>query len=242
MKLSVIVPAYNEEKLLGACLSSIKESLAGCGVSPADFEIIVCDNNSTDSTAAVARAAGARVVFEPINQISRARNSGAKAATGDWFLFIDADSWLKAATLEKTFTAMKSSRYVGGGSAVGFDQLPTYRAQVLVKGWNLLSRSLKVAAGSYVFCRADAFKAVGGFSERIFAAEELVFSLAVARWGKRRGLDFVIVQGTPHISSGRKLYLYSERELLVLALKFVFIPFRALSGRRHLSLFYDGRR
>lgn len=52
-----------------------------------------CDNNSTDATAAVAETSGCRDVFEPINQISKARNRGASVATGEWLLFVDADSW-----------------------------------------------------------------------------------------------------------------------------------------------------
>src|SRR5438876_11028275 len=55
-------------------------------------ELIVCDNNSDDRTAQIARAAGARVVFEPVNQIARARNTGAAHAAGEWLIFIDADS------------------------------------------------------------------------------------------------------------------------------------------------------
>src|SRR5262245_52596787 len=92
MKVSIVVPACNEEKLLGTTPQSIGEAaraFAGFGM---DWELIVCDNNSTDRTAELARAAGARVVFEPINQIGRARNAGAAAASGDWLLFIDADS------------------------------------------------------------------------------------------------------------------------------------------------------
>ncbi len=57
-------------------------------------EIIVVDNNSTDLTAELAKQAGAKVVFESINQIGRARDTGATAATGDWLLFVDADSLL----------------------------------------------------------------------------------------------------------------------------------------------------
>ena len=49
-------------------------------------ELIVCDNNATDRTAAIVCEEGALVVFERINQISRARN------TGDWLLFVHADS------------------------------------------------------------------------------------------------------------------------------------------------------
>src|SRR5690606_31223532 len=93
LKLSVVVPAYNEERLLGASLAAIREGLAAFEAAGWEAELVVCDNNSTDRTAEIARAAGARVVFEPINQISRARNTGARAGSGDWLLFVDADSF-----------------------------------------------------------------------------------------------------------------------------------------------------
>src|SRR5687768_3226235 len=92
MKISIVIPAYNEEKLLPATLESVQAAAAGFGARGWEHEIIVCDNNSSDRTAEIARAKGARVVFEPINQIGRARNSGAAAASGDWLIFIDADS------------------------------------------------------------------------------------------------------------------------------------------------------
>ena len=82
VKISIVVPAFNEEKLLGDTLAQIK-AVAGAFTNIGwDTELIVCDNHSTDRTAEIARAAGAKVVFEPINQISRARNAGAAAATG----------------------------------------------------------------------------------------------------------------------------------------------------------------
>ena len=80
MKISVIVPAFNEEKLIAASLRSMQEAMHGFSGRGWETEIVVCDNNSTDATAALARAGGARVVFEPVNQISRARNAGAAAA------------------------------------------------------------------------------------------------------------------------------------------------------------------
>ena len=92
MKNSIIVPALNEEKMLASSLAAIREE-AKAFEGVADWELIVCDNNSTDRTAEIARAAGAHVVFEPVNQISRARNRGASVATGDWLIFIDADSF-----------------------------------------------------------------------------------------------------------------------------------------------------
>src|SRR5947209_3808370 len=92
MKISIIVPAFNEEKLIKETLSRILAASESFSRQGYEFELIVCDNNSSDRTAELSRAMGARVVFEPINQIARARNAGAAAATGNWLLFIDADS------------------------------------------------------------------------------------------------------------------------------------------------------
>lgn len=86
MHLSIIIPAFNEERLITRCLQSIATSLTANLTLGFTTEIIVVDNNSTDNTANLAKATAAHVVFEPINQIGRARNAGAAAATGDWLL------------------------------------------------------------------------------------------------------------------------------------------------------------
>src|SRR5437867_3626205 len=122
MRLSVIVPAYNEEKLIGRCLGCIAEAVAANAAPDWTSEIIVVDNNSTDGTGALARAAGATVVFEPINQISRARNAGAAVATGDWLLFVDADSYLHAATLADLLCCIRRGCCAGGGCRAGLDE------------------------------------------------------------------------------------------------------------------------
>src|SRR5512140_1748661 len=121
VKLSIIIPAFNEEKYLPACLDSVLAALRQTGVQAG---VVVCDNNSTDATARVARDKGVAVVFEPENQISRARNAGAKAASGDWMLFIDADSILDPATLMDTLGAIGTGKLVGGGCVVRFDRMP----------------------------------------------------------------------------------------------------------------------
>lgn len=86
---SIIIPAYNEEALLANTLEVLHKTMAEI---PLSGEIIVTDNNSTDRTPEIAKAVGAKVVFEPINQISRARNTGAKHAEGRYLVFIDADT------------------------------------------------------------------------------------------------------------------------------------------------------
>ncbi len=73
---SVIIPAFNEQKWLPETLDALQNAMRGI-VMPG--EIIVADNNSGDKTPEIAIQYGANVVFEPVNQISRARNTGARA-------------------------------------------------------------------------------------------------------------------------------------------------------------------
>ena len=231
MKLSVIVPAFNEEKLLGATLACIREATRGFGA-----ELIVCDNNSTDRTAEIARESGAKVVFEPVNQISRARNAGAAAAGGDWLVFIDADSFPDRSLFKDLGDAMASGRYVGGGATVRFDEAD-WLANGAVSVWNLISRTMRWAAGSFVFCRADAFRAIGGFSTELYASEEIDFSRRLKRLGR-----LTILHRHPLRTSGRKLRLYSKREYFSLLLRIVLSGGRALRRRDDLFAWYDGRR
>ena len=242
MRLSIVVPAFNEEKLLGACLESVKAAVRACASDGLETELIVCDNNSTDATPRIAEGAGAKVVFERVNQISRARNAGAWAASGDWLLFVDADSRLKPASLRDMLAAARGGKVVGGGSLICFDSVPTLLGRWMVFKWNCISRFFKLAAGSFVFCRADAFKDVRGFSEEVFAAEEIWLSRDLKRWGKGRGLGFVILTAHPHMSSGRKFHLYSTRDFRALIAGFLRSPRESFKSRRIWDLFYDGRR
>src|SRR6266853_2097683 len=82
LKISIIVPAFNEEKLLARTLGQLKEAMRVFDAQGWAGQLIVCDNNSTDRTSQIARDAGAEVVFEPVNQIARARNAGAATASG----------------------------------------------------------------------------------------------------------------------------------------------------------------
>jgi glycosyltransferase involved in cell wall biosynthesis len=239
MKLSVIIPAFNEEKLLPGCLAHLAAALAANASPGWSAEVIVCDNNSTDRTAELARQAGAHVVFEPVNQISRARNAGARAATGDWLLFIDADSYLHPATLADLLRAIGNGRCAGGGCVVGLDEAP-WSGRVIIGVWSLLSRALRWAAGSFVFCRATAFRDVGGFSLDLYAAEEIAFSEALKQWARAHRQRVLILRRQPHISSGRKFKLYSRGEFAGLFLRS--LRPAGLRDPSQLDIFYDGRR
>ena len=213
MKISVVIPAFNEEKLLGATLRSIQAAGAAFADRGWTMEIVVCDNNSTDATAGLARAGGARVVFEPVNQIARARNTGAAAADGDWLVFVDADSRPRRELFAEVAAAIKSGRCLAGGSTVRMD-----RATSLGDGgtglWNLISRLMKWTAGSFIFCQAAAFRKVGGFNLKLFASEEIDLSKRLKKLARQEGKKIVILHRHPLLTSARKLSLYTGREYL----------------------------
>jgi glycosyltransferase involved in cell wall biosynthesis len=241
MRLSVVIPAFNEERYLTPCLESLQAALAANHSRMTSVEIVVCDNNSADETAEIARQCGARVVFEPHNQISRARNSGAKAATGDWLLFVDADCVVYPETIADMLDHIESGRFVGGGCAVKLDQAPLYGRLIAWMAVTLF-KFLKLAGGSFVFCRVDAFRDVGGFSEEVYAGEEVFFSRALKRWGKPRGLKFAFLTRRPIVTSGRKMETHGIGTILWLGLRGMFLPRSTLGSRKHLGFFYDGKR
>ncbi|MFC1586791.1 glycosyltransferase [Planctomycetota bacterium] len=241
MKLSIIIPAFNEEKNIVSCLRSVHAAIVAISLPAGDWEIIVCNNNSTDATADLASREGAKVVFEPVNQISRSRNTGAKDAAGDWLLFIDADSILAPESLVELLEKIDTGSYAGGGSLIAFDEGPM-GARIAVSIWNFISPLFGWAAGSFVFCRADAFRDVGGFSADLYAAEEVALSRALRKWGKSRHLEFTILKRQRHISSGRKFYLYSTWDFIKILSRFLVTPWRVLKKREHCYHLYDGRR
>lgn len=241
MKISIVVPAFNEEKLLAKSLAAIKAACASFQARDWDWEIVVCDNNSSDRTAEIAREAGATVVFEPINQISRARNRGASGATGDWMIFVDADSFPSAELFEATARRIASGQCAGGGCLVRLDErIPTLMFAVAI--WNTVSRLRRWAAGSYVFSRADLFRASGGFSHELFASEELDFSNRLKRAAKERGLQFMIITEERLVTSSRKVHLYGHRAHLRFLFKAMLAPRQTVMSREKCVLWYDGRR
>ncbi len=106
MQITIAIPAFNEEKLLPSTLATVAEAGEAFSERGWEMEVVVCDNNSTDRTGEIAEAAGARVVFEEHNQISRARNAAGNTAKGEWIIFIDADSKPSKALFEATAVAM----------------------------------------------------------------------------------------------------------------------------------------
>jgi glycosyltransferase involved in cell wall biosynthesis len=213
MRISIIIPAFNEERLLAASLAAIRTAAAVFAGHGWAHELIVCDNNSTDRTAEIARAAGALVVFEPINQIARARNTGATAASGDWLLFIDADSHPDPALIAEVVDQIESGHVLSGGVTIRMDNVQ-WKARMATLLWNLVSRSGKLVAGSFIFVEAAAFRQIGGFSHDWFAAEELELCQRLKKLARQTKRRIVILHRHPIQTSGRKVDLYSPWETL----------------------------
>jgi glycosyltransferase involved in cell wall biosynthesis len=241
VKISIVVPAFNEERLLPASLQSITAASAAFSDAGWASELIVCDNNSTDRTTEIAAAAGARVVFEPVNQISRARNAGAAAASGEWLLFVDADSYPTRELFADVVTAISDSRCVAGGSTVRVG-LKGIQYDAAIGWWNRLSRALHWAAGSFIFCETAAFREVGGFTVTLYAAEEIDLFRRLKRFARGRGRSIVILHRHPLLTSHRKAHLYSVREMLLFWIRTVATGGRTLRSSRESFPWYDGRR
>jgi glycosyltransferase involved in cell wall biosynthesis len=241
MKISVIIPAFNEERLLGETLGKVSAALEAFVERGWETEIIVCDNNSNDRTAEVARAGGARVVFEPVNQIGRARNTGAATASGDWFLFVDADTHPSYDLLRDVAGQIQGGQCLAGGSTVCMHCDHTL-ANWALKGWNRLSKLCRLMAGSFIFCEADAFRSVGGFSNVLFVGEEIDLSQKLKRVARKQSRRIVILHQHPITTSPRKIHLYSKGEYLAFMARLFFTLGRAKRWRKACAPWYDGRR
>jgi glycosyltransferase involved in cell wall biosynthesis len=230
--ISCIIPAYNEEFLLPRTLSALHEAAQATGE---PYEIVVADDDSSDRTAQVASEAGARVVSVANRQIAATRNAGARAAGGEIFVFVDADTIVNPAVIRAALQAVRDGA-VGGGCDLRFDgRLPLW-GTLMVSAFRPLYRVGRLASGSFLFCTRSAFEAVGGFDEGLFAAEEAAMSKALRRHGK-----FVVLRQTV-LTSGRKLRAYSGWEVLRVLGRLAFFGRRALGNRRGLEIWYGARR
>jgi glycosyltransferase involved in cell wall biosynthesis len=230
--ISFIVPAYNEEELLGATLHALHAAAAAVGEG---YEIVVADDASRDATASIARCCGARVIEVEHRQIAATRNAGARAANGDRFIFVDADTVVSAEVVRAALQALDEGA-VGGGGAVRFDgRIPRW-AEIALPAFVWAFRISGMAAGCFLFCTKPAFEAVGGFDETLYAAEEIFMSRALKRQGR-----FVVLEQAV-VTSGRKLRAYTAGELLRMAAPLAWRGWGAVRSRDGLELWYERRR
>jgi len=218
---SIVIPAYNEQALLPKTLAAVRQAMTEVQMAG---EVIVVDNNSTDATAEIARDHGVQVVFEPVNQISRARNAGAQAAKGHLLVFLDADTLLSGALLRAALDNLASGRCCGGGAVVDFDKPMPWLVRGFRSFWNRRAVRSGLAAGCFVYCLREAFDEIGGFSEKVYASEEIWLSRALRLWGKKRGLAFCVITEATAVTSARKLEWFSMWHMAAVLLTMLLFP------------------
>jgi len=199
---SLIIPAFNEERLLPRLLDSVEAARGRWRRGPESIEVIVADNASTDRTAAIAEARGCRVVAVERRIIAAARNGGAAVARGRILCFTDADGRIHPRTFEAIAEAVESGRVVAGATGVTFERwsaglAATYALFVPVLWFTQMDTGV-------MFCRREDFAAVGGYDETRPFGEDVALLLALRRRGLRDGRRLRRLRGVKTIASTRK--------------------------------------
>ena len=183
-RISVVIPAHNEEKYISACLSSLKHQIYN------DFEIIVVDNASTDRTAQIARLFADKIIFEPVRGVARARQLGFEAARGEIIVSADADTLFESDWLLKIARKFDEDNELFAicGHMIFYDgdklsRWITGRPLKFVISTNYLL-GIRSFFGCNFAVRKEYFKKCGGFNLRMNQDEELELAQRLKKLGK----------------------------------------------------------
>jgi glycosyltransferase involved in cell wall biosynthesis len=230
--LSFIVPAHNEERELPETLGAIRSAADAVGE---PYEIVVVNDDSTDRTAAIAHAFGARVIDVRLRQIAAVRNAGACAARGDIFFFVDADTHITPWHVQEALAALITGD-AGGGARLQFHGAVPLFSRLFLQAFAMVYFGSNLGAGAFLFTRRESFEAIGGFDERFFAGEEMYFSRALKTRGR-----FTLLR-RPALTSGRKFRLHAPGFLVRQFLALAFGGEGVLTAREKLAFWYEGKR
>jgi len=189
LPISIIIPTYFEEKALPRLLKSIQGQIIGAN------EITVADGFSTDRTRDIAREYGCIVVDG--GKIAEGRNAGARAATQEYLLFLDADTTLPTPTiLLEAFTEFvksKSDIASAGFKAdkVGSTSFGFITTSIIFNSLNALrkmqsvTKKLLIEGGAFILTRKEVFDRLKGFDTKITVSEDLDFFVRAVKQGYR---------------------------------------------------------
>ncbi len=223
---SIIIPAHNEELLLPRILDSIEVARTQYRGDSDSIEVIVADNVSTDTTAALAQARGYKVATVKKRMIGAVRNGGAAIAEGQILCFCDADSIVHPETFNIIEDLMNSGKIIGGAT-----------------GWVMERNSMGIRASMWlgsllmwiaqmnpgvIFCSADTFKAINGYDENMHCAEDEKFFRAFRKHGRKQGLKIVRWTEAPTTLSCRKMDKHGDWHMF-------WAPFTGLFKHRSLK-------
>ena len=237
MRISLVIPAYNEGGYLPRLLDSVGAAAQSYSRGPAAIQTIVADNASTDATAAIARARGCVVARVTERSIAAARNGGARAAQGEILAFVDADMRIHPGTFDAIERALDSPRVVGGATGATLERWSlglgvTYGLMVPMAWITGMDTGV-------VFCRRPDFQAAGGYDERRRIAEDVAFLTALKRVGRRRRQRLTRLRGVKCIASTRKFDRHGDWHFWPLLPRLLWLwAFKPAALERHVERYW----
>ncbi len=227
---SIVIPAYNEENFIGATLRSLLEQDFDRA-----FEVVVCDNNSTDKTSEVATSYGARVVLETTRGVCAARQAGFEASRAPIVISTDADTtfskhWLSQ--IDKRFSEYPDAVAIAG--APHFVDAPLW---ALIIVWvytqavrfidTVFKKTLYISAANIAFKRS----AFSGYNTKLTqGGDELYLRTQLQKHGRIR-FDF----NNPVFTSSRRLYRGFLYNIFVTQFLYYFVDYN-LARFTHRSM------
>lgn len=168
--LSVIIPAYNEEALIGKCLDSILFQTLDKKL----YEVIVIDNASTDKTSEIARRYPVKLVVEPRKSVIYARQAGVDSALGDIIVSADADTiypaeWLKIIweNFEKDSKLLAVTGWIYySGSSPFFNVLNGFSQEINLFLYKYIKK-FPVVYGANLAFKKHALEEIGGYPKHL---------------------------------------------------------------------------
>jgi glycosyltransferase involved in cell wall biosynthesis len=208
MKISVIIPAHNEEEYLPGGLAAVSKSAEIC---PCEVEVIVVLNRCHDRTEEIARAAGAIIAREEAKNLAHIRNAGFRASTGDIIVTVDADSRLHPHFLRIVVQKLERN-LIGGGSFV----LPErWSLGIICSALMAIPYLAKYRLSFAAFWTTrKAFEAVNGFNPDFITIEDVDFAVRLRDYGKTICKKWGTVWSAPLITSCRKFDQYGDWHLV----------------------------
>jgi len=211
-KISLIIPAHNESKLLPRLLDTVDVARERFTGGRDAVEVIVADNVSTDDTAAIAAARGCRVATVHMRLIAAVRNGGARVAEGEILCFVDADMRIHPETFNAISQTLDRDEIVAGSTGGRLERWSVGIALTYAVLYPLLLL-FRMDTG-VVFCRREDFDAIGGYDERRPIGEDVVFLMALRGLGKQRGARLIRLTEVRTIVSMRKFDQHGDWHFL----------------------------
>ena len=236
VRISLVIPAYNEEILLPRLLDTLDVARSRYRHGADEIEVIVVDNESTDRTADIASARGCSLVSVAERRIASVRNGGATLAGGTILAFVDADSQIHPQTFDAIEAALESGKVVAGATGVGLERWSFGIAATFALFMPLVWL-FRMDTG-VVFCRKADFEEIGGYDERRYFGEDVQLLWDLRRLGKARRQRLARLTAVKAIASTRKFDRHGEWHYFSQMLRLVPMMLRTPEGANDFAKRY----